>query len=222
MLASTSTNVLGTAVDEHAPHELEINASTAPATTSTTTSNDGVPAGVAGAGWWESGDAQRLFAPCTMLYASVCNVKEIVMKRIEVMESVNHSASNWKNVVDTKNGSTFVKAHYSESDVFSLIYRSMYLALAVKQFVLNVTGDLRTQWTWKKCLRYSIEAMNDVGIEFYSSFKTLARWHRKFARHKDYFYKAPDAKTAIPRFFVDNPDAMDALKNMVLQTSRTS
>ena len=162
MLTSTSsTNVLGTAVEEHAPNESAITASTAPATTYN--NGDGVPAGGAGAGWWESGDARRLFAPCTMLYASDCNVKEIVMKRIEVMESVNRSASNWKNVVDTKNGSTFVKAHYSESDVFSLRYRSMYLALALKQFVLNVTGKLRTQWTWKQCLCYSIEAMNDAG-----------------------------------------------------------
>ena len=157
-------------------------------------------------------DASLHHAAQCYMPPSDCNLKEIVMKHIKVMESVNRSASNWKNVVDTKNGSTFVKAHYSESDVFSLIYRSMYLALAVKQFVLNVTGNLRTQWTWKKCLRYSIEAMNDVGIEFYSSFKTLARWHRKFARHKDYFYKAPNAKTAIPRFFVDNPDTMHAFK----------
>jgi hypothetical protein len=88
----------------------------------------------------------------------------------------------------------------------------MYLALALKQFVLNVTGDLRTQWTWKQCLQYAIEAMNDVGVEFYSSFATLSRWHRKFARHRFYFYKAPEAKTVCPRFFVDNPDAMDAFK----------
>lgn len=78
--------------------------------------------------------------------------------------------------------------------------------------MLNVTGDLRSQWTWKRCLRHSIEAMNDVGVEYYSSFATLARWHRKFARHRYFFYKAPDAKAARPRFFVENPDAMDAFK----------
>ena len=207
-LASTTTDVLGSAVEEQPPNESAITASS---TNPVSTSNcdGGVPAG---AGWWKSGDARRLFAPCTMLYPSDCDVKEIVMNRIEVMESVNRSASNWTKVVDTTNGSTFVNAHYSASDVFSLRYRSMYLALALKQFVLHVTGNLRTQWTWKRCLRYSIEAMNDVGIEFYSCFKTLARWHRKFARHKDYFYKAPAAKTAIPPFFVDNPDAMDAFK----------
>ena len=88
----------------------------------------------------------------------------------------------------------------------------MYLALALKQFVLNVTGDLRTQWTWKRCLLHAIEAMNDVGVKYYSSFTTLAQWHRKFARNRSYFYKAPDAKTVRPRFFVDNPDAIDAFK----------
>ena len=39
-----------------------------------------------------------------------------------------------------------------------------------------------------------------------------AQWHRKFARNRSYFYKAPDAKTVRPRFFVDNPDAIDAFK----------
>ena len=162
--------------------------------------------------WWKSGDARRLFAPCSILYGTDCDVKEIVMERIEILESVNRTASNWNNVVDTRMGCTF-KSYYSESDVFSLRYRSMYLALALRQFVLNVTGDLRMQWTWKRCLQFSIKAMNDVGVEFYSSFATLSRWHRKFARHRYYFYKVPEAKTVRPRFFADNPDAMEAFKN---------
>jgi hypothetical protein len=126
------------------------------------TNHDGVRGG---GGWWESGDARRLFAPCTILYGSRCNVKDIVMERIEILESVNRSAANWKNVIDTSMGCSFLKGQYSESDVFSLRYRSMYLALALKQFVLNVTGNLRTQWTWKRCLHHAIEAMNDVGVE---------------------------------------------------------
>ncbi len=85
--------------------------------------------------------------------------------------------------------------------------------LALEQFVLNVTRDLRIQWTWKRCLNFAIEAMNDVGVEFYSSFATLSRWHRKFACHMYYFCKVPAAKTVCPRFFVDNPDAMEAFKN---------
>ena len=57
----------------------------------------------------------------------------------------------------------------------------MYLALALsKQFVLNATRGLRIQWTWKCCLNYAIGNMNNVGVEFYSSFATLSRWHRKF------------------------------------------
>lgn len=50
------------------------------------------------------------------------------------------------------------------------------------------------------------------GVEFYSSFATLSRWHQKFARHKCYFCKAPEAKTVCPSFFVDNTDAMNAFK----------
>jgi hypothetical protein len=49
-------------------------------------------------------------------------------------------------------------------------------------------------------------------VEYYSSFATVAQYYKKFARHRHYFYKAPDAKTICPRFFVDNPDAMDAFK----------
>ena len=89
----------------------------------------------------------------------------------------------------------------------------MNLALGLKQFELNVTGELRGQWTWKRCLGFAIEAMNDVGVAFYSSFSTLSRWHRKFACHRYYFYKVPEAKTVCPGFFVDNLDAMEAFKN---------
>jgi hypothetical protein len=55
--------------------------------------------------------------------------------------------------------------------------------------------------------------MNDVGVEFYSSFSTLSRWLRKYACYRYYFYKVPEAKTVCPGFFVDNPDAMEAFKN---------
>jgi hypothetical protein len=46
------------------------------------------------ANWWDSGDARRLFAPCSILYGTDCYVKEIVMERIEILESVNRAASN--------------------------------------------------------------------------------------------------------------------------------
>jgi hypothetical protein len=36
-------------------------------------------------------------------------------------------------------------------------------------FLLNVTEDLRSQWTWKGCLHFAIEAMNDVGVEFFQA-----------------------------------------------------
>ena len=132
---------------------------------------DGVAAAAAAADccWWESGDARRLFVPCSILYGANYDVKGIMMEQIELLESVNRTARNWRNIMDKRMDHT-TKSHYSESDVFSLRYRSMmYLALAFKQFVLNVTGDLRIQWTWKRCLQCVIELMNDEGVEFYSS-----------------------------------------------------
>lgn len=56
---------------------------------------------------------------------------------------------------------------------------------------LKITGDLRIWWTWKHNLHYAIEAMNDIGVKFYSSFATLSRWHRKFACHRYDFCKVP-------------------------------
>ena len=166
--------------------------------------------------WWTSGDARQLFAPCNMVYDKDCDVKEIVMERIEMLEAVNRSPSNWKTVIDTRSTGTIdsgSKRHsYSEADAFSLRYRSMYLALALKQFVLNVTDNLKTQWTWKKCLQFAIEAMNDVGVEYYSNFETLRIWHMKLARNRYFYYKTPEPKTLYPAFFVENPDAMEAFK----------
>ena len=48
--------------------------------------------GVAGDDWRESGNARRLFAPCTIMYGSDCKVKEIVMECIELLELVNRAA----------------------------------------------------------------------------------------------------------------------------------
>jgi hypothetical protein len=70
--------------------------------------------------------------------------------------------------------------------------------LALKQFfVLNVTNNLKTQWTWRRCLNWAIEEMNDVGVKYYSSCATLQKWHRKFARHRFYFYNAPEEENGV-------------------------
>ena len=53
-------------------------------------------------GWWDSGDARKLFAPCKLLYETNCDVKAIILGRIEVLESVSRSAMNWKNVIDAR------------------------------------------------------------------------------------------------------------------------
>ena len=45
--------------------------------------------------WWESGDARRLFAPCTVNYVSTECIKGIVMDQIELLESINRKGKNW-------------------------------------------------------------------------------------------------------------------------------
>jgi hypothetical protein len=97
----------------------------------------------------QSGDARRLFAPCDTLYNSNCRVKNVGMERIELLETVNCASQNWKTVVDTRTDGAARVACYSEADVFSLRFRSTYLAIALKQFLANVTGDMQTQLSWK-------------------------------------------------------------------------
>jgi hypothetical protein len=92
--------------------------------------------------WWQLGDARRLVAPCDTLYNSNCDVKNVVMERIKLLEMVNCASQNWKTVVDTRIDDARV-ACYSKADVFLLRFRSTYLAIALlNQFVANVTGDM--------------------------------------------------------------------------------
>jgi hypothetical protein len=123
------------------------------------------------------------------------------MDRIELLESVNRKGWNWKNVVESGTWS-IETCPYAESEIMTLRLRSIYLALALRQFVFNMTDNLRTQWTWKICLLSAIEGMNNIGVEYYSNYRTLARWHRKLAKHRLYFCKTPEAITMIPRSFV--------------------
>ncbi|KAI2508418.1 hypothetical protein MHU86_5945 [Fragilaria crotonensis] len=138
--------------------------------------------------WWESGDARKIFAPSAVIYETMECVKSIVLDRIELLESVNRNGKTWANVVEPGSWS-METCPYSESDIHTLRLRSMYIALALRQFVCHVTGDMKTQWTWKKCLVFAIERMNDVGIEYYTNFRTLARWHRKLAKHRHFFVR---------------------------------
>jgi hypothetical protein len=59
-------------------------------------------------GWWASGNARQLFAPCNTVYDKECNVKEIVMECIKMLEAVNCLPSNWKTVIDTRSTSSTV------------------------------------------------------------------------------------------------------------------
>jgi hypothetical protein len=72
-------------------------------------------------------------------------MKEIVMERIKLLEAVSCTSQNWETVVDKRiiDGMNFEVS--SEADVFSLQFRSMYLAIALKQFVASMTGNMQTQ-----------------------------------------------------------------------------
>ena len=91
-------------------------------------------------GWWQSGDARKLFAPCKEFYGNGCHVKAIVIERFELLESIDGGPANWDGVVNSRYTTVrTVSQQFSKLDVFSLRDRSLFLALALKQFVLHVT-----------------------------------------------------------------------------------
>ena len=59
--------------------------------------------------------------------------------------------------------------------------------------------------------------MNDIGIETYSHWRSLARWHRQLAYSpNNAFIKSPAPKSRLPSFFIENPDAMNDFKKFGL------
>jgi hypothetical protein len=156
--------------------------------------------------YWESGDSRKLFAP-KALYGADCDVQNVVLDRIEKLEKVNCFAADWRDLVDGGDQDDLC----SEHDIFILRHRSMYLACGLRKFVEQVTNQLR--WTWQLCLEHAIRVMNDIGIETYSNWRPLARWHRRLAHSpNDVFITSPVPKDRLPPFFIENPDAMDAFK----------
>jgi hypothetical protein len=156
--------------------------------------------------YWDSGDARRTFAP-KQKYGLTCDVKKVVLARVELLEAVNRKATFWKSLFeggDPDNTCT-------SQEIFLVRHRSLYLACALRKFVEEVKECGR--WTWQRCIQFSIATMNDLGIETYSSWETLRRWHRRLAvSRQEAFCKAPPKKSSLPLFFVRNPDAMDAFK----------
>jgi hypothetical protein len=107
----------------------------------------------------------------------------------------------------------------TEHDIFFLRLRSLYLAVAIKNYVDRVAIHPAKRWKWEQCIKHSIGALNDMGIEFYSFWRTLQRWHRCLVLSKQNTFVKPRAKTkALPRFFCDNPDAKEAFKQFGLST----
>ena len=156
--------------------------------------------------YWESGDSRKLFAP-KLLNGVDCDVQKVVLDRIEKLEKVNCFASDWRELVDGGDQDDLC----SEHEIFLMRHRSMYLACALRKFVSEVTD--KSRWTWKLCIEHAIRLMNDIGIETYSHWRPLARWHRRLAYSpKGVFIKSPAPKSRLPPFFIENPDAMNAFK----------
>ena len=93
---------------------------------------------------------------------------------------MNNHWDSWRKVVyggDSNNTC-------SCSDIFTIRFRSLYLAHAMKKFVENVTGHIASQSTWKQSLINAIHHMNDIGIEIKSNFETLQQvaWHPEYER----------------------------------------
>ena len=161
--------------------------------------------------YWDSGDARRIFAPKNV-HGSTCLVLQVVFDRIARLDSVNEAHDKWRDVIDGGDENNTCTA----ADIFAIRQRSMYLSVALKTFVKQVRNLER--WTWQKCIEDAIEKMNDIGIEAFSDWKQLSRWHRKLVVSKECtFGKAPEQKDRMPLFFTENPDAMEAFKRYGVQ-----
>ncbi|KAI2490954.1 hypothetical protein MHU86_23613 [Fragilaria crotonensis] len=156
--------------------------------------------------YWASGDSRKLFAPKS-IFGIDCDVRKIVLDRIEKLERVVNNAAEWRTLVDGCDQDDLC----SEHDIFLIRHRSMYLACSLRKFIDEVTETSR--WTWQQCIEHSIGLMNDIGVESYTHWRPLARWHRRLAYSpKGTFFKSPAPKSRLPSFFIENPDAMDAFK----------
>ena len=146
--------------------------------------------------YWESGDARKLFAPKS-IYGADCNVQKVLLDRIEKLERVKGIASEWREFVDGGDQDYLC----SEYDIFLIQHRSLYLACALRKFVETATMEAR--WTWHLCIAHAIKLMNDIGIDTYSSWRPLAKWHRRLAfSPNEAFIKSPAPKSGWPPFLL--------------------
>jgi len=218
--SSTSTEIILSPLTEPANKKQKISGESVAAAVQVVATTESVKvvatteSGLTSFNYWQSGDARLLFAPKEK-YGTTCDVRQVVIERIELLEQVNHKPTSWRLVVGGEEKDMYT---CTEHDKFIIRHRSTYLAIALRQFVAMVAtsqahGGLTKRWTWKDCCNYSIEVMDDIGIHLYANHRTLARWHRRLALHPDdAFSDAPSPKSLLSRFFLDNPDAMDAFK----------
>jgi hypothetical protein len=156
--------------------------------------------------YWVSGDARKLFAP-KLVFGTDCDVWKVILDQIDKLERVNSIASDWREFVDGGDRDNLCLEH----DVFLIQHRSMYLACALRKLLDKAATAAR--WTWQRCIEHAIKLMNDIGIETYSHWRPLARWHRQLAYSpNETFMKSPAPKCGLPPFFVENPNALNAFK----------
>jgi hypothetical protein len=154
----------------------------------------------------KSGDSRKLFAP-KLYYDMDCDVREVVIDQVEILEMVNSIAADWRTLVDGGDQDDLC----SEHDIFMIRHQSMYLTCALQKFVDEASNISR--WTWQQCIQHSIGLMNDIGGESYSHWRPLAKWHRRLTYSpKGTSIKSSAPKNCLPPFFIENPDAMDAFK----------
>ena len=156
--------------------------------------------------YWNLGDARKLFAPKS-IHGANCDVRKVVLERIENLERVNCLSAHWRTLIDGGDQENLC----SENDIFVIRTRCLYLACALRKFFAESMDTSRM--TWQNCVEHSIQLMNDLGIEMYTNWRTLANWHRRMAYSPNAtFYRGPSAPHRLPPFFRENPDAMDAFK----------
>ena len=134
-------------------------------------------------------------------------MNNIVLDRIKTPEQGNRVDADCRPLVDGCDRDDFC----SEQDLFLIPQPNMYLACVLRKFVDEVSD--KSRWTWQQCIEYSVASMNDIGLETYTHWRPLAKWHRRLAySQKGTFCKSPAPKTRLPPFFIENPDAMNAFK----------
>jgi len=156
----------------------------------------------------------KKFMPLDCVFEAYDNPEEAVKERLaQTKRMCEKGIRHWYEAVQGATAGTETTTYYQKY----IEMKCLYVRNAIER-LLDETEGMESGTTWTQCCQHAIDKLKEAGFGYIDCERTVRKWYNQIQNNEEARFPNPDpqiasGEVAIPPFFVEFPEALQAFYN---------